>query len=203
MAIELIKENIEYEQLLGENSSDNVIKEDYVIPDTHPDVTQILMVDAKPSIINMEVMQDKVYIEGQVLYNVIYGAKEEKIELFSVSFVKKFTNYIEVHGAVHKMLCESDCFIEHMECNIANERKISVEGIIKTKVKVSKSCSFDIVKDIKESQDMQLLKKPTSIDKIVGLVKGSLVGKSHIVIPMDKPTLPETDAASNAESAKG
>ena len=36
--VELIKENIEYEQLLGENFSDTVIKGEYLIPDTHPDV---------------------------------------------------------------------------------------------------------------------------------------------------------------------
>ncbi|MBC8061130.1 MAG: DUF3794 domain-containing protein [Clostridiaceae bacterium] len=189
MAIELVKENIEYEQLLGENTADNVIKAEYVIPDTLPDVREILMLDANPSIISIEVMQDKVYIEGQILYNVLYLSKEENNELFSVNYVGKFTNYIQVSGSEHKMLCQSECSIEHMGCNFVNERKISMEGIVKTKAKVMKNCSFDIVKEIKHSNDIQLLKNPASIDKIIGEVKGNLVGKSHLVIPMDKPQI--------------
>ena len=189
MAIELVKENIEYEQLLGENTADNVIKAEYVIPDTLPDVMEILMLDANPSIMSIEVMQDKVYIEGQISYNILYLSKEEKNEVFSVNYTGKFTNYIEISGCAHKMLCESECSIEHMGCNFVNERKISIEGVIKTKAKVTKNCSFDIVKDIKHSNDVQLLRNPAPIDKIIGEVKGNLVGKSHLVIPMDKPQI--------------
>src|SRR5471030_765477 len=98
MAIELVKENIEYEQLLGENTADNVIKAEYVIPDTLPDVREILVLDANPNITSIEVMQDKVYIEGQILYNILYLSKEERNEVFSVNYVGKFTNYIEVSG---------------------------------------------------------------------------------------------------------
>lgn len=39
--MELIKENIEYEQLLGEQTVDNMIKEEYVIPDVQPDVKNL------------------------------------------------------------------------------------------------------------------------------------------------------------------
>ncbi len=189
MAIELVQENVDYEQLLGENTADNVIKAEYVIPDTLPDVREILMLDAKPSIITSEVMQGKVYIEGQILYNVLYLAKEDRTELFSVSYVGKFTNYIEVEGSAHKMLCEAESLIEHIGCVCINERKILIEGIVKTNTKVSKNCYFNIVKDITDSHDVQLLKNPITIDKMIGAVKGNLLGKSHIVIPMDRPQI--------------
>ena len=48
--MELIKENIEYEQLLGEKIIDNVTNDEFVIPDTHPDVNEILLVDTKGKI---------------------------------------------------------------------------------------------------------------------------------------------------------
>ena len=41
LGMELVKENIECEQLLGENTSDSVIKGEYIIPDTLPDVFEI------------------------------------------------------------------------------------------------------------------------------------------------------------------
>lgn len=190
MAIELVKENLDYEQLLGENTANTVVKEEYIIPDTKPDVIKILMVDAKPSITNMEVMQDKVYLEGQVEFDVLYlGKAEERTEAFGVSYSSKFTNYVELEGAEYKMLPEADCFIEHMNCTAANERKIAVEGIIELKAKVYKQCDLEIVKDVSGLSEVQFLKNPTAVDKAIGSTSLDLIAKSHIQIPMDKPQI--------------
>ena len=78
MEINLKKENIEYEQLLGENTVDTVVKEEFVIPDTHPDVKEILMLDVKAFINSKEIIEDKVYLEGQIQYNVLYITKDQE-----------------------------------------------------------------------------------------------------------------------------
>lgn len=189
-AMELIKENIEYEQLLGENSADTVVKGEYLIPDTHPDVAEVLMVDVKPTIVNKEVMQDKVYLEGQLEYNVLYLAKEEeKMGIHNVSYTDKFSNYVDIKGAEHKMSCEAEYFIEHMDCTVVNERKIALGGIIKLKAAVYKDYSFEIVKDLADNKSVQMLKSPTTVDKIVGTASGDLIAKSHMQVSMDKPQI--------------
>lgn len=190
MAIDLIKENIECEQLLGENTTDSVIKAEYVIPDTHPDVYQVLMLDARPLIINKEVMQDKVYLEGQIEYNVLYLAREEdKCGVYNVTYTGKFSNNVDLTDANFKMPCEAECYIEHMEPIVINERKIAIEGIVKLKAAVYKNYNFEIIKDLLGAADVQLLKNPTTIDKIVGTVDGDLIVKAHIQLPMDKPQI--------------
>lgn len=190
MDIELIKENIECEQLLDEDFSDTVVKAEYVIPDTHPDVNEVLMIDTKPFIVAKEVMQDKVLLEGQVEYTILYLAKEEEATgVHSVTYVGKFSNYVEIPGAEHKMLCDAECYVEHMECNIVNERKVAVEGIVKLKAEVYKNYDFEVIKDVIGSEDIQMLKNPATVDKIVGNVSEDLVAKSQIQIPMDKPQI--------------
>lgn len=190
MAMELIKENIECEQLLVENFCDTVVKSEYVIPDTHPDVSEILMLDAKPCITNKEVLQDKVLVEGQIEYTVLYLANEEEgTGIHSVNYTGQFSNYVEVVGAEHKMLSDSSTYIEHIDCTIVNERKISIEGIVKLKAEVYKNYEFEVIKDITGSEDVQMLKNPTNIDKIVGTVSGDMVAKCHIQIPMENPQI--------------
>lgn len=190
MAMDLIKENIECEQLLGENTADTIVKAEYVIPDTQPDVKEILMLDAKPSIIGKEVMQDKIHIEGQIAYNILYLAKvEDKSEVFNATYMGKFSNYVEIMGCQHKMYSEAECIIEHMNCMIVNERKIGIEGIIKLKAEAYKNYDFQIVKDISGLDDIQMLKNPVSVDKIIGTVSGDMIAKSHMQIPMDKPQI--------------
>jgi len=190
MAMELIKENIEYEQLLGEQTVDNMIKEEYVIPDVQPDVKKILMVDAKPKIVSKEVMQNKVYVEGRVKCNVLYLASvEENNEIFNVVYTKDFSTYIDMNGAKPDMSCSLECDIEHMECNIINERKISIEGIVQLKLGVYNKYEFDVIKDVDDLDNIQLLKNPCIIDKVIGNVNGELISKAHIQVPMDKPEI--------------
>lgn len=188
--MDLIKENIEYEQLLGENSADTVVKNEFLIPDTHPDVFEILIVDVKPVIIGKEVMQDKIYLDGQIEYNVLYLAKEEDgTGIHNVKYTDKFTNYVDIKGAEHKMFCEAECYMEHMDYSIVNERKVALGGIIKLKSEVYKQYNFEIVKDLVNADNVQMLKSPTTVDKIVGSVSGDLIVKSNIKISMDKPEI--------------
>lgn len=191
MAIDLVRENIECEQLLGESTADTVVKGEYVIPDTHPDVYQILTLDARPSIVTKEVMQDKVYLEGQVQFNVLYLAKEDENRsgVYNAVYTAKFSNSIELSGINRNMPCEAECYIEHMEPVIINERKIAVEGIIKLKSAVYKVYNFEIVKDLRGVADVQVLKNTASVDKIAGVAEGEMVAKSHMQIPMDKPQI--------------
>ena len=190
MEINLIRENIEYEQLLGENTADTVVKEEYVIPDTHPDVREILMLDVKAVINSKEIIEDKVYLEGQIQYNVLYITKDqERTDVENVVYSSKFSNTIDIMGARPEMLCDAECFVEHMECKIVNERKICLEGILRLKSEVYKNFSFQIVKDIEAVKDVQYLKNPTSIDKVIRSFNGELIGKANIKVPMEKPEI--------------
>lgn len=190
MAIELVRENIECEQLLGESSADTVVKAEYLIPDTHPDVDEILMLDAKPLVTTKEVMQDKIYIEGQIEYTLLYLAKEEeKCGVHNVTYIGKFSNTIDMNGTALKMPCEAECFVEHIEPVVINERKISIEGILNLKASVYKNYNFEIIKDVVGSGDMQFLKNPTYVDKVAGSVEGDLVASANLQIPMDKPQI--------------
>lgn len=190
MSIELVKENIEYEQFLGENTADTVVKEEYIIPDTEPDVLKILTVDAKPTVLSKEVMQDKVYLEGQVEFDVLYlGKVDDKTEVCGVSYSAKFTNYVELEGAMHKMLSNAEANVEHMNCTAINERKIAVEGIIQLRSEVYSKSGLDIVKDVEGLDNVQFLKNSTSIDRTVSNTTASVIAKSNMQIPMDKPQI--------------
>ncbi|AND83387.1 DUF3794 domain-containing protein [Clostridium tyrobutyricum] len=191
MSIDLIRENIECEQLLAENFCDTVIKAEYVIPDTHPDVLSVLVLDANPTITNKEVMQDKVFLEGKIDYNIIYLAKEDNdTGVYSTNYTGEFSNYVEIDGAEHTMLCDADCYIEHIDCTMVNERKVEIEGIIKLKSEVYKNYDFEVIKDIAGSDDdIQMLKNPATLDKILGTVPGSLIAKTELQIPSDKPQI--------------
>lgn len=190
--MELVKENIEYEQMLGENSTDNVMREEFVVPDTHPDVGEILMLDTKAKVLNKELMNDKAYIEGQIDCTVLYMSNDgEDSEVCCVKYSSPFSNSIDIPGANYEMLCEAECYIEHMDCNIVNERKVCIEGIFQLKCEVYKKYDFQVVKCVEGDTDIQFAKKPTEIDKIAGSIESDMIGECNINIPSELPEIGE------------
>lgn len=191
--MDLIKENIEYEQLLGEKIIDNVTNDEFVIPDTHPDVNEILLVDTKGKIKKCEVMAEKIYIEGELNHNVMYTSKdvEEEREVYCVNYTSKFNSVLEVKDSSHEIECESECYVDHMNCNIINERKIRVGGIIKLKCETYQKCDAKIVKDVDNEKDIQFAKKPAEVDKIANIVNKDLLGDCNINVNGDLPEISE------------
>ena len=101
--IDVIKENVQYEQLLRVSTTNNVLNGEYLIKDSHPDVNEILGVEAKVVISNKEILADKVMVEGQVNYVVLYASVDESevARVNSVELSEKFADYLELKGEDH------------------------------------------------------------------------------------------------------
>ncbi|NFO46073.1 DUF3794 domain-containing protein [Clostridium botulinum] len=187
--IDTIKESIGFEQLIKESNSDCILKEEYLIPDTHPDVQEILTVEARPIIVSKEFVGDKIALEGKVEYTVLYLAREEGLVVNSVSYTEKFSSNIDLNQEEHKIVCELECKVEHIEATIMNERKISIQGVFGIYWEMYKSSEFEFVKDIEGTDDIEILKKTEKINRISANEEVELVGKSNIRVGMDKPQI--------------
>jgi len=187
--IDVRKENVQFEQLLRENNSSTILKEEYLIPDTHPDVQKVLTVEARPMIINKELIGDKIVLEGKIEYTVIYLAKEDGLVVDSVNYNQNFTNNIDLNQGEYKVICEAQCNVEHIEATIMNERKISIQGIITIDWELYKSNEFEFVKDIEGNDGVEVLKKTETINKISANEDVELMGKCMIRVGMDKPQI--------------
>lgn len=185
--IDVIKENVQFQQLVRENSSTAILKDEYLIPDTHPDVHQILAVEARPVINSKEVVGDKVMLEGRIEYSVLYIPREDNMVVNSVSYTDKFTNYLDLDEGEHRVICEVEPKVEHIDAKIMNERKIAIEGVIDLNWELYKSVEFDFVKDIEGTERVEILKKTESINRLVAGKEVELIGKSMLRVGMDKP----------------
>ncbi|ADL52786.1 DUF3794 and LysM peptidoglycan-binding domain-containing protein [Clostridium cellulovorans] len=191
MGVELVKDTIEFEKLLGENVVNLIQKEEYIVPDSHPDVKNIISVDVKPVITTEEIVQDKVYVEGVIQYSILYIAdeSEERTEAFNLVYKSKFNGYVDMPGCEHDMKAVVNCFVEHMECRILNERKICLEGVLTVNALVKAIHAFDYVKGLSDTKNTQMLYYPLTVDKKIGAGDCNLIAKTQILVPIEKPQI--------------
>ena len=196
--IDVIKESVQNEQLIRESSTNNVLKGEYLIKDSHPDVHQILGIEAKATITNKEILADKIMIEGQINYSVMYLSEDESkvTSINSVCLSEKFADYLDINAEEHKVICEVECIIEHIQASIMNERKIAIDGIRTTKWLLYKICEFEFVKEIEGRDDIQIKRKSEEINQLKCEKEIEIMGKSMIKVTMDKPEIEEILASS-------
>lgn len=187
--IDAIKESMGFEQLIKESNSECILKEEYLIPDTHPDVQEVLTVEAKPVIVSKEFVGDKIAVEGRVEYTVLYLAREDGMVVNSVNYNEKFSSNIDLNQEEHKVVCELECKVEHIEATIMNERKISIQGVFGLFWEMYRNNEVEFVKEIEGTDDIEILKKTEQINKISANEEFELVGKSNIRVGMDKPQI--------------
>lgn len=187
--LEVDRDNILSQELLKEENFSFTIKEEYLIPDTHPDVQEILLVEANPIVIQTEISNSKGIIDGKIEYNVIYLQREEGSILNSVKYTEKYNNSFNIDFFEHKMECATDCKIEHINAVVINERKIQIETTISANVCIYRNVDFSIVKGMDSSGYVQVLREEQKINRLIEERRIDLNSKSIIRVGMDKPQI--------------
>lgn len=187
--VDVLKENLQFQQFIEENCSKVELKDEYLIPDTHPDVEEILMIEAKPVITDKEVMGDKLIVEGNIEYNIIYIPGEEGENINSVKYTEKFSDSINVEDLEHKINYDIECKVEHIDSKIMNERKIEIESEVKICYSMSKNNEFEVVENLESASGIQVLKDSETINRLIMNKDTQLISKSMIRVGMDKPQI--------------
>ena len=130
MSFDLEKESVSvYEPLKAANLK-TVVNADIIVPDTKPDVINILEVNALPTIREKYVQKDKICVSGMLVYTVLYSGDTENGAVRSIRYKMPFSEQIELLGAREDMSYYAECDIAHTEYRIENSRKISVRSVL-------------------------------------------------------------------------
>ena len=185
--LDLIKENVELQIQVGENSNDDILREEYLISDTLPDVSDILSVDVEKKITKAEVIDGKVAVEAEIKYSIIYLSDEEEgKDVNNVVYTSNLSSFIDILGAEQGMFCNVECELEHINGSLINERKISIEAYFRSTASVFKNEEFEFVQSVENRADIQTIKKVENIDKSIYNSSKNIFSSSELKVSLDK-----------------
>lgn len=190
MALELIKENMVVEQIVGENRFQALVSHDIVIGDFKPDVEKVLSVSAYNNIIRHEIVQGKAVIEGILNCSILYTGDTDKL-IECVDTQIPYTQYVDIKGAENKMTCEVSDYIEGIDASIVSGRKISLNVLIDLNIRVIEKKSIDVIADISGLPDIQLLKKEIKVNSTVGQGTSQEIVREELELPQNKLDIAE------------
>lgn len=154
--------NSSYEKITNNFTSSG----DIIIPDSKPDVQNVLYVDVIPIIEDYSVNSEQLTITGNVEFNVIYSSSEENQKIIRVSTLIPFKNSFEVHGLTSESDFNISVCANSTEANILNERKISLKSNIKVIVSFFNEKSIEFVDNITNKENVEILSTSENIPTI-------------------------------------
>lgn len=191
MSLELIKEAIRINQVIGEEVSQTVVENDIIVPDVKPDIARILIMDGEVFVKSTETMQDKVVVNGTIHYKILYVPDESEQSIKSINTSVNFSYGLNVAGCKHGMASNVKCDIEHIEYEILNGRKVNAKAIIRVSGKISDERERQIVYDISGAEDIQILRSNYNVNSYVGSNENSVTIRETMEIPAGKPAIKE------------
>jgi len=153
MSFELETENIIIYKPLKAANVKAVVDTDIIVPDTKPDVLNILQVNALSSIQEKQIHKDKILVSGTIDYTVLYSGGDENIEVKSINYKAPFNQQIEADGIEEGIFNYVISSVSHIEFKIQNSRKINIKSVVSFdtgivgKTTASSVCS--IITDVK------------------------------------------------------
>lgn len=191
MSLELVREAIKVNQVIGEDSMQTVVENDIIVPDIKPDIARVLLLDGDVYVNSAEAVQDKILVNGTIHYNILYVSDEPEQPIKSINASAGFSCGLDVPNSRAGMKCKVKCDTEHVEYEILNGRKVNIKAIIKLSGKVINELEQGFVYDLSGANNIQTLKKHFKVNNYLGRGENDAKISEVMEIPASKPAIRE------------
>lgn len=189
MAMELVREPLRIKRIIGEESLQFSVQGDLIIPDSKPDLLNVLSVDSSITVNEREITADKVVLGGVVNFNIIYLAKDEERPIRSLNASVSFREPVEISGIRQGMMLDIEAAILNSAYEILNERKILVEAVAQISIDVSERVEAGIIVDTYEQDNVEKLQENFEVCQFIGECSDRLSIKEEVDLPESMPAV--------------
>jgi len=191
MSLELLKEALKVNNLLGEDTIQTVIENDIIVPDTKPDIARVLLLDGDVFVTGSDTGTDRVVVSGCIACKILYISDDETKSVKGITPNIPFSYTSDIQGVRSGMKCRAKGIIEHMDYTLLNGRKINVKTILSVNCKVNDEVEREIASGILGLDDIQALKDTVVLNTYLGSNKVNFIIKEDLDLPSSKPAISE------------
>lgn len=127
--MELIKKNIHMDRMKCRSTTQVTLEEDFNIPESKPDVANLLYEKAWIQIEEVKPTEDHVSVRGRLLFSVLYQTHEEGRKLVSVEGKLPFEEQLYMEGVRGTDAVTVRAATEDVTVGIINSRKLSIQAL--------------------------------------------------------------------------
>ena len=187
--VQILRNKIQYNDLVGNNHAETIVRETFEIEEDHPEIREILRCEAVAVEKETKVTDGKVIISGIVKTNTLYLGEDDRNPMIQLKHEIPFTHFVELSGAMKDMdskitVSVDDVFTEVKENLDRDRRLFDVEATIKVDASVFDQEEKEVIIDAySPSKKLKIEKKLVVFQQTVGKNTANMIVKEILDIP--------------------
>lgn len=192
MPLTLAKETMEmhWKTRAGEEAMQILLEGDMIVPDSKPDLSRILRCEGRVKLKDRRISDDRISFSGEMEVSVLYRAKNGENPLYAMKSTLPLEDYLHMDGLEKDMDVTLTAELEHLDCQIINDRKISVKAIIGVKAEAEQRKSAEILTGV-DAEGMECLTGNLRTEKETAELKDRFTVKEEMILPGSQPEIAE------------
>ncbi|TCK93284.1 LysM domain-containing protein [Natranaerovirga hydrolytica] len=191
MALNLIKKHIQMTQTKGNSIVQVNLDDDFNVPDIKPDVQKIIQEHGEIKINNVDVMDDKVKVKGEMECTILYLTDSDEKPVHSLNCLMPFEEVINLDGIQEDDDISIRTKVENLSTNIINSRKLSAKSIVELEALAEDQYFINVATDIEGEQTVQNINEEIKASQIFLSKKDTYRVRDELAIPNSKPNIME------------
>lgn len=161
------------------------IEQDILVPDTKPDVMQIISVNAIPYIDSVESLDEKLNVSGKLNYFIIYKVSDGEYSARGIFVSHPFSENLSVKGLKKGMNVNVRANAKNVISSLPNERKILVKTELEFNICVKDYDKVRLVTDFEYEKDLEKKITTDTFSNIKVNKKSIIASKEDVLLPKD------------------
>ena len=168
MNVEVNKENVCINKLICEKKELVFVEEDMIVPDSKPDILNVINISGNSCIYKKEVLDGRIKIDGAVNAYIMYLPDSQNEHLRGLNLAINFSKSLQVDDAKEGMNICLEINIKDLECKVLNGRKINVKAGLEFIFKIYSNEEVELINKINSIPEIQTLEKTVQINSLIG-----------------------------------
>ncbi|WP_058485858.1 DUF3794 and LysM peptidoglycan-binding domain-containing protein [Defluviitalea phaphyphila] len=191
MALEFIKDSIEFDQQVCKEKVQVIVEEDIIVPDVKPDIVKVLQLDGKVNLEQVEIFTDRLNYRGEVKVCILYAAEGSDRLVHSMVVSLPLDDFINMDGIKKEMTYTLEHNLEHLDFMLINSRKLTIKALVEIEAKVAEKIENEIIVGVNSSLPIQIQKKSFDFYRTIAANQDKMIIKDELSVPTGKPNIHE------------
>ena len=192
MPLTLAKETMEmhWKEQMGEQNGQILLEGDMIVPDSKPDLQEILWCDGNIKIKEKRISDERISFSGEGEFCVLYRAKNGEKPLYAMKAALPVEDFLHMEGLGKDMEVSLTATLEHLDCQIINDRKISVKAVILMQAKALQKRSAEVLTNM-QGEGVETLTGVLKMEQDTAEGKDRFTVKENLTISQAQPEIGE------------
>ena len=192
MPLTLAKETTEmnWKTQAGKQATQILLEGDMIVPDSKPDLQEILRCEGRVKLKDKRISDGRISFSGELEIGVLYRAKNGEKPLYGMKSSLPMEDILHMEGLGKELEVSLDAVLEHLDCQIINDRKISVKAIIGVEAEAEGKMQAEILTGV-SGEDVEIMMGTLRLENDTAELKDRFTVKEEMTIPASQPEIGE------------